>query len=130
MASSSDPNRQSEIRAFEEEAEVLAAYQLDLLAQLERQLRAVHHTMRRIERLRSPDHRVGPELSNGQRLATLRDLSDEIADLESHIKIEHECCDEMLATIAQMRERITHLRTRASRVPQASGSQDSSDSNA
>ena len=34
---------------LEQDAELLAAYQLDLLAQLERQLRAVHLTMRHIE---------------------------------------------------------------------------------
>jgi hypothetical protein len=49
------------------EAEVLVAYQLDLLARIEHQLRSVHKTMRQIEKLRSSQHRVGPELSNGQR---------------------------------------------------------------
>ena len=35
-------------RKLESEAEVLAASQLDLLAQIEAQLRAVHHLMRRL----------------------------------------------------------------------------------
>jgi prefoldin subunit 5 len=107
-----DNHRDNQIRAFEEEAEALATYQLDLLAQLERQIRAVHNTMRYIEKLRGSTHRVGPELSNGQREDTLAHLSAAIADLDSHIGSEHECCGDMQATIAQMRERITELRRR------------------
>jgi hypothetical protein len=105
-------HRAAEIRTFEQEAEVLATYQLDLLAQLERQIRAVHHTMRHIERLRSVKYRVGPELSNGQREETLGHLAAEVADLDSHIASEHDCCVDMQATIAQMRERISDLRHR------------------
>ena len=44
---------------------MLAIYQLDLLADVERQVRAVQHTMRHIEKLRGVRQRVGPELSNG-----------------------------------------------------------------
>lgn len=106
------------------------AYQLDLLAQLERQLRAVHHTMRRIERLRGAGERVGPELSNGQRLATLGSLAEEIAELESHIRVQHDCCADMQATIAHMRERITNLRNGTSREGDASDAQASSESEA
>jgi uncharacterized protein YceH (UPF0502 family) len=105
-------HRAGEIRTFEQEAEVLATYQLDLLAQLERQIRAVNHTMRHIEKLRATKHRVGPELSNGQREQTLAHLAEEIVDLDSHITSEHDCCSDMQATIAQMRERITELRRR------------------
>jgi Ni2+-binding GTPase involved in maturation of urease and hydrogenase len=38
------------IKAFKSQAEVLVVHQLDLLAQIEAQLRAVHRTMRRIRR--------------------------------------------------------------------------------
>jgi chaperonin cofactor prefoldin len=107
---SENSHRSAEIRAFEQEAEALATYQLDLLAQLERQLRAVHHTMRHIEKLRDAKHRVGPELSNGKREETLAQLAADIADLDSHITSEHDCCVDMQSTIAQMRERISHLR--------------------
>ena len=48
-------------------AEWLALEQLDLLAQVEAQVRSVHHTMRAIEKLRGGEHHVGPELSNGER---------------------------------------------------------------
>ena len=105
-------DRAAEIRAFEEEAEALATYQLDLLAQLERQIRAVHNTMRDIEKLRGAKHRVGPELSNGQREETLAHLADAITDLDLHIASEHECCADMQTTIAQMRDRIVGLRHR------------------
>lgn len=105
-------HRAEQIRAFEEDAEVLATYQIDLLAQLERQIRAVHHTMRHIEKLRGARHRVGPELSNGQREETLAHLAEDIADLDSHITSEHDCCVDMQSTIAQMRERIADVRRR------------------
>ena len=42
-------------RVVEQEAGSLVVYQLDLLAQLEHQLRAVHQSMRRIETLRAKD---------------------------------------------------------------------------
>jgi prefoldin subunit 5 len=112
-------HRAREIRAFEEEAEALATYQLDLLAQLERQIRAVHNTMRDIEKLRSAKHRVGPELSNGQREDTLAHLANAIEDLDSHMSSEHECCADMQATIAQMRDRIVGLRQRVARSNRA-----------
>jgi hypothetical protein len=60
-------HRAHQIHLFERDADMLAVYQVDLLAQVERQVRAVHHTMRHIEKLRSARTRVGPELSNGQR---------------------------------------------------------------
>lgn len=107
-------HRQRQTRLFEEEAETLATYQLDLLAELERQIRAVHQAMRHIEKLRSVKERVGPELSNRQREGTLSALATAISDLESHVDTEHECCGSMQSTITQMRERIAALRERAS----------------
>src|SRR5207244_4087630 len=87
-------------------------YQLDLLAQLERQLRAVHHTMRHIEKLRSVKHRIGPELSDSQRGDELVSLSREIAELEIHFEGEHQCCTEMQVTIANMQNRLADLQRR------------------
>ena len=72
------------------EAEVLAAYQLDLLARIEHQLRSVHKTMRQIEKLRSSQHRVGPELSNGQRGETLERLYTELDALEGELQMQRE----------------------------------------
>jgi hypothetical protein len=103
-------DRDLQVRRFEQNAEKLVVYQLDLLAQLERQLRAVHHTMRHIEKLRSTKDRVGPELSNVARGAELVNLSDEVAQLDVHFKVEHECCTEMQITIAQMQNLLAELR--------------------
>jgi hypothetical protein len=91
---------------------MLAVYQIDLLAQLERQLRAVRETMRHIETLRTAKHRVGPELSNGQRQSALTRLDDEIAALDSQLSVEHVCCQDMHDTIVKMQERLTVLRRR------------------
>src|SRR5947209_6410952 len=106
------PGRDRQVRSFEPDAEKLVVYQLDLLAQLEQQLRAVHHTMRHIEKLRSVKHRVGPELSNGERGDELVTLSDEVAQLDVHFQSEHECCTEMQITIAHMQNLLADLRQR------------------
>jgi len=123
------PDRESQIRRFEQDAENLVVYQLDLLAQLERQLRAVHHTMRHIEKLRNAKHRVGRELSNGQRGEELVSLSDEIAQLEVHFKSEHECCTDMQITIAHMQNLLADLRQRvaSARPSHVSASESSPD---
>src|SRR5947209_19868770 len=123
------PGRDRQVRSFEPDAEKLVVYQLDLLAQLERQLRAVHHTMRHIERLRNARHRVGPELSNGERGDELVGLSDEVAQLEVHFKSEHECCTEMQITIAHMQNLLAELRQRVlpDRFPSPSSSESSPD---
>jgi hypothetical protein len=111
------PDRDRNIRKFEQDAERLVVYQLDLLAQLERQLRAVHLTMRHIEKLRGIRDRVGPELSNGQRGDELVTLSAEVAQLDVHFKSEHECCTDMQITIAQMQNLLADLRQRVSASP-------------
>lgn len=103
-------NRQQELEAFESDAELLAAEQLDLLSQLEQQLRAVRQTMLCIEKLRSGRLRVGPELTDGQRETTLRTLASEMAVLDQQIDFEHGCCSEMQDTVRRMRERVTNLR--------------------
>src|ERR1700716_3277052 len=99
---------------------MLVVYQLDLLAQLEQQLRAVHHTMRHIEKLRSVKHRVGPELSNGQRDGTLTNLHDEIQAVDTELAVQHGCCLDMQETIAKMQARLAELRRRASNAAEAS----------
>ena len=105
-----DPARAPILKAFEDQAEVLFAHHLDLLAQIEAQLRAVHHTMRRIERLRGPKLRVGVELSNGERRTALGGLSQEITHLDAQLALERQCCAHMQETINQMQERLHHLK--------------------
>ena len=111
-----DDQRKMEVRDFEDDAEVLFVQHLDLLAQLEAQLRAVHHTMRRIERLRGGSRRVGPELANGERESILRGLAKEIDELDGHIAIEHDCCRAMHTTIGEMQQRVATLKRLAGRL--------------
>jgi hypothetical protein len=106
------PDRQEQLRVIEQDAELLTAQQLDLLAQVESQLRAVHHTMRHIEKLRNVRHRVGPELTNGERAMTLAELAEEVAALDTHLGIEHGCCTDMTVVIGAMQERVRALRRR------------------
>ena len=46
----------------EQSAELLAVWQLDLLAQLENQLRAVHRTLQQIQKLRRPKEQADVEI--------------------------------------------------------------------
>ena len=98
-----------ELAAFEREAEILVTHQLDLIAQLERQLRGIHRTMRQIERLRGAKHRQGPELSNGEKGETLNRLAVELTAIDTELGTQHESCLEMQATIGQMRARLRAL---------------------
>ncbi len=107
-----DAERTQEIKAFETDAEVLLVHQLDLLAQLEAQLRAVHHTMRCIERLRSAKYRVGSELSNGERRETLTTLADEVTAIDRELQTQHQSCEDMQGSIRKMQARLTALRRR------------------
>ena len=111
-----DDKRKSEILDFEDDAEVLFVQHLDLLAQLEAQLRAVHHTMRRIERLRGGSRHVGPELTNGERESILLGLAQEIDELDRHVAIEHDCCRAMHTTIGEMQQRVATLKRLAGRL--------------
>lgn len=97
---------------LEFEAEILAAHQLDLIAQLECQLRAVHLTMRQIERLRGTKRRVGPELSDAGKNGVLRQLRDEVTAIDQQLGTQHESCVEMQATVEKMRARLAGLRSR------------------
>src|SRR3954452_14586232 len=75
--------------ALDNDAEVLALHQLDLLAQLEAQIRAVHHTMRCIETVRSPRFRVGPELTPAERSEALTRLSNELNSIDGELRVQH-----------------------------------------
>jgi hypothetical protein len=94
----------------EREAEYLVAYQLDLLAQLEQQLRAVHQTMRQIEKLRTAKDRVGDSLSNGQKIDALDHLAQELGLIDDELKTQHESCQLMLETVEKMRGRLRDIR--------------------
>jgi predicted nucleic acid-binding Zn-ribbon protein len=96
--------------AFEAEAEVLAAHQLDLLSQLEAQLRAVHHTMRCIEKLRGAKHRVGPDVTNGQRADALNTLAAELAAIDKELNVQHQSCEDMQRSIREMQAQLSALR--------------------
>jgi hypothetical protein len=45
-----DDSNQQQIELVESEADILTAHQLDLIGQIEHQLRCVHNTMRHIEK--------------------------------------------------------------------------------
>jgi hypothetical protein len=103
-------NRAALLESLELEAEILVAHQLDLLAQLERQLRAVHHTMRQIEQLRNGKHRLGRELSNGEKATTLNHLAGELTAIDQELNTQHESCLEMQSTVDKMRARLRAMK--------------------
>ena len=108
-----DDTRAARLSALDRDAELLAVEQLDLLAQVEAQVRAVNHTMRRIEKLRETKYRVGPELSNGQRQEMLQELRDELRSLDTHLGLQHVCGREMQTTVERMQRRVSELRRAA-----------------
>jgi phage-related tail protein len=100
----------------EQEAEFLVAYQLDLLAQLERQLRAVHLTMRQIEKLRrAKARREGFSLSNGEKMDALDSLAEQLEAIDHELQTQHDSCREMLDTVETMRGRLRQLRQSSGR---------------
>jgi hypothetical protein len=115
-----DRQRAPIVRAFETQAELLVVNHLDLLALIEAQLRAVHHTMRLIERLRGARLRVGSQLSNGEQRTMLGGLSDEIVALDAQLMEEHECCGQMQETINNMQQLLQDLRQAALQIEPAS----------
>jgi hypothetical protein len=108
-----DAIRAAGIKAFEAEAEKIVVHQLDLVAQLEAQLRAVHRTMRAIEKMRTARYRVGRELSNGQRGTTLTMLAAEIQAIDEELGVQHQSCLDMQRSIREMQARLTDLRMAA-----------------
>ena len=109
-------SRASVIQRLEEQAELLNAHQLDLVAQIETHLRAVHQTMRRISSLRSSRHRVGRELTNGEKRATLDALAGEIEAIENQINLQQDTCREMQTIVHRMQEAAGDLRLIALRL--------------
>ena len=82
--------------------------------ELEAQIRAVHHTMRCIETVRSPRFRVGPELTAADRSAALTRLSNELNSIDRELRVQHRSCEDMQdairkiqATLDAVRERVT-----------------------
>ena len=117
-----DSIRAAGLKAFELEAETVVVHQLDLVAQLEAQLRAVHHTMRAIEKLRSARHRIGRDLSNAERGSTLTTLSDEIRAIDAELHIQHQSCLDVQRSIRHMHALLKALREGAARVePEGAG---------
>jgi hypothetical protein len=102
--------RAAQLKSLELDAEILVAHQLDLVAQLECQLRAVHRTMRQIEQLRNAERRVGPQLSNGEKANTLNHLSDELTAIDQELETQHESCREMQATVDKMRAKLRAMK--------------------
>jgi prefoldin subunit 5 len=120
--------RAQAIRDFEDQAEELVAYQLDLLAHLEQQLRAAHHLMRNIEKLRNVKRRRGgPELSNGERGDTLSHLDAELDALDTQVRTQRQLCSDMHQTINQMQTKLEQFRQGTRRSP--SPSEEASDFN-
>jgi hypothetical protein len=118
-----DKSRAAGLHALEQDAELLVLEQLDLLAQVEAQLRAVHHTMRRIETLRAAKFREGePELSNGQRGEVLVGLLEELLALDEHLDIQYQCSREMQKTVERMQQRLKALREAAAQPREAAHS--------
>src|SRR5215218_6683966 len=117
-----EPNSQRTpmLGTFEYQAELLFAHHLDLLAQIEAQLRAVQHTMRGIERLRGAQVRVGAELSSGERHTVLGELSREVAVLDAQLLVERECCGQMQDTITHMEQRLGDMKEMTARIEAAS----------
>lgn len=110
--------RAQAIRDFEDQAEELVVYQLDLLAHLEQQLRAAHHLMRDIEKLRNvKKRRVGPELSNGERGDTLSHLDAELDALDTQVRTQRQLCSDMHQTINQMQRKLEQFRQGTRRLP-------------
>ena len=104
--------RAAGLKAFEAEAEKMVVHQIDLVVQLEAQLRAVHRTMRAIGKLRSGRHRLGPELSNGQRGNTLTTLAAEIQAIDQELQVQHQSCLDMQRSIREMQRQLAALRWR------------------
>jgi hypothetical protein len=107
-----DDNRARQIALLEREAELLVALQLDLIAQLEFQLRAVHRTMHHIERLRGVRHRIGPELSNGARGDVLSHLAHDLTVIEEQAATQRQSCHDMQDSVTRMQSRVIELRQR------------------
>lgn len=106
-------DRALSLAAIEKAAELLSVHQMDLLSQLESQLRAARHTIIAINRLRDKTHREGPEPTNGERSQILIDLSDEISDIDRNLLVQHQTCLDQQRLIREMQARLNALKVRA-----------------
>jgi hypothetical protein len=109
-------DRATTLRHVEAAAELLAIHQIDLIAQLEAQLRAVRHTMRSIERLRDAKHRIGAEPSNGQRDQILAVLASEVAAIDDALHTQHLTCADQQCVIREMQARMHGLKQQMTRA--------------
>jgi len=107
-------------------AEQLTAHQIELIAQIEGHLRAVHHTMRRIGTLRTVRQSVGPELSNGERREVLARLAEELAAIERQLESEEDTCRAMHMIVRRMQEGMADLRM-ITRWPRTAAPNDTSE---
>ena len=123
-----ETSRASQIGQFEEEAALLLVSQLDLLTLIEAELRAVHHTLRRIQRLQNRNHRVGPELSNGERTDVLTGLTHELSAVDSQLLTQLQISRDMQSTIATMQERLITVKQLAEQHEKAEERRDDSKS--
>jgi hypothetical protein len=113
-----EDSRREQIQRFEFDAEWLAVQQLDLLGQVEAQLRLVRQTMRQIEQLRASPHRVGRELTDAERTRVLGSLTAELDTLSKQLTIEGTTCHEMLAIVERMQRRLAEWVGAAGTAPQ------------
>jgi hypothetical protein len=98
------------MHVIEDEAEFLLAHQLDLLVQLESQLRAVRKTMAGTHTLRQQKYRVGPELTDGEQGDAMAKLGSAIEDIDGQLQVQHASCEDMLTCIRTMQARLLTLR--------------------
>ena len=105
-------DRASSLASIEQAAEMLSVHQMDLLSQLEAQLRSARHTIHAVNRLRDKTHRVGAEPTNGERTHILIQLSDEISEIDKNLLIQHQTCLDQQRLIREMQARLTALKVR------------------
>ena len=67
-------------------------------------------------------------MTNGERADTLTGLSGDLEAIEQQLSVQWGCCEDMLATIAQMRQRLPALKQAAGLIEQTElSSQDDTD---
>jgi hypothetical protein len=85
-------DRATLLESFARDADLLVMYDLDLLAQIEAQRRAVQHTIDRIQPLRGHGEVL---LSDEQARGALAALAADLTALESQLLLEVTCCRKM-----------------------------------
>lgn len=97
--------------AFRQDADKLAVYQTDLVAQIEYLLRAARRTILVIEKLQD---RNGFRLTTSERHEMLDSLAEASTELDSELTTQHESCVDIQNTITKMRARLLRRRKRPS----------------